>query len=278
MSAPAVEGRVGCEKCHGQTPHGVAGVLSRHLDNHIKAVACETCHIPSVAHNSPTLLRRDYSAAGSDRAVTLDRYGMPQYDKRFGTLAWGKDLVPVYLWSDGTRNASMVGDPIDPSAPVVLNAPGGEKRNPAARIFPFQVHAAVQPYDTVNKVMALPKLLDGYWIDFNWSKAIASGMQQVNVPYSGKFGFVETRMYSAVHHEVVAAKQALGCADCHAVSAITCTRCHRGAAGMDLPAHRRAVYPEVKGRIDFKALGYPDDPARSGGRFYISLGRGEPPK
>ena len=278
MSAPAVEGRVGCEKCHGQTPHGVAGVLSRHLDNHIKAVACETCHIPSIAHGSPTLLRRDYSSAGSDRAVTLDRYGMPQYDKRFGTLTWGKDLVPVYLWSDGTRNASMVGDRIDPSAPVVLNAPGGEKRNPAARIFPFQVHAAVQPYDTVNKVMALPKLLDGYWLDFNWSKAIASGMQQVNVPYSGKFGFVETRMYSAVHHEVAAAKQALGCADCHAVDAITCTRCHRGAVGMDLPAHRRAVYPEVKGRIDFKALGYPDDPALAGGRFYISLGRGAPPK
>ena len=50
MSAPAVEGRVGCEKCHGQTPHGVAGVLSRHLDDHIRAVACETCHIPSIAH------------------------------------------------------------------------------------------------------------------------------------------------------------------------------------------------------------------------------------
>ena len=73
---------------------------------------------------------------------------MPQYDKRFGTLTWGKDVVPTYLWSDGTRNASLVGDTIDPSAPVVLNAPVGEKRNPAARIFPFQVHAAVQPYDT----------------------------------------------------------------------------------------------------------------------------------
>jgi len=278
MSAPAVEGRVGCEKCHGPSPHGVAGALSRHLDDHIKAVACETCHIPSIARASPTLLRRDYSAAGADRAGTLDSHGMPQYDKRFGTLTWGKDIVPTYLWSDGTRNASLVGDTINPSAPVVLNAPVGEKRNPAARIFPFQVHAAVQPYDTVNKVLALPKLLDGYWIDFDWSKAIASGMAQVKVPYSGQFGFVETRMYSAVHHEVAAAKQALGCADCHAVDAITCTRCHKGAAGMDLPEHRRAVYPRVKSRIDFKALGYPDDPARVGGRFYAALGRGTPPR
>jgi len=203
---------------------------------------------------------------------------MPAYDKRFGALTWGKDLVPTYLWYDGTRNASLVGDRIDPSAPVVLNAPGGEKRNPAARIFPFQVHAAVQPYDTVNKVLAIPKLLDGYWVDFDWSKAIASGMKQVNVPYSGTYGFVETRMYSSVHHEVVAARKALGCADCHAADAIACTRCHKGTAGMNLPEHRRATYPEATGRIDFKALGYPDDPARVGGRFYVVPGRGAPPR
>ena len=40
---------------------------------------------------------------------------------------------------------------------------------------------------------------------------------------------------------------------------------------MDLPEHRRAVYPQVKNRIDFKALGYPDDPARVGGRFYVPV-------
>ncbi len=64
MSAPAVEGRVRCEKCHGQTPHGVAGMLSRHLDDHVRAVACETCHIPFIAKAAPTLLRRDYSQGG----------------------------------------------------------------------------------------------------------------------------------------------------------------------------------------------------------------------
>ena len=61
MSAPAAPGRVRCEKCHGPTPHGVVGMLGRHLDDHIRAVACETCHIPFIANASPTLLRRDYS-------------------------------------------------------------------------------------------------------------------------------------------------------------------------------------------------------------------------
>jgi octaheme c-type cytochrome (tetrathionate reductase family) len=278
MSAPAVEGRVSCEKCHGSTPHGVAGMLSRHLDDHIRAVACETCHVPSIARSAPTLLRRDYSKAGQDRPVDQDKYGMPRYDKKFGTLTWGKDLVPTYLWSDGTRKASLTGDKIDASATVVLNSPVGEKRNPAARIFPFQEHAAVQPYDTQNNVLAMPKLLQDFWTHFDWSKAIADGMKQVGLSYSGKYGFVETKMYSSIHHEVVPAKKALGCSDCHSSEAITCTRCHKNAVGMALPAHRLAVYPEVNHRIDFKALGYPGDPALVGGRFYITFGRGSPPK
>ncbi|MBZ5496337.1 MAG: Ni/Fe-hydrogenase cytochrome b subunit [Acidobacteriia bacterium] len=278
LSAPAVEGRVACEKCHGLTPHGVAGVLSRHLDDHIRAVACETCHIPSFAHDSPTLLRRDYSKAGQNRPESRDRYGMPEYDKKFGALIWGKDLLPTYLWYDGTRNASLVGDKIDASATVVLNAPVGEKRSPAARIFPFKVHTAVQPYDTEDNVLAMPNFLEDYWVHFDWAKAIADGMKQVGLPYSGKYGFVETKMYSSIHHEVVPAKKALGCSDCHSPEATTCTRCHKNAQGMTLPAHRLAVYPEVKNRIDFKALGYPGDPAFVGGRFYITLGRGSPPK
>lgn len=278
MGAPAVEGRVSCEKCHSQTPHGVAGMLSRHLDDHIRAVACETCHIPSIAYVMPTLVRRDYSKAGQDKPVTKDKFGMPGYDKRFGALTWGKNLIPTYLWANGSRNASLAGDPIDPAATVVLNAPIGEKRNPAARIFPFQEHAAVQPYDKENKVLALPKLLDMFYKTFDWSSAISAGMKQVGIPYSGKYDFVETKMYSSIHHEVVPAKMALGCSDCHSSEAITCARCHKNAAGMDLPEHRRAVYPDVKNRIDFKALGYPGDPAQVGGRFYISFGRGTPPK
>ena len=130
------------EKCRrGHAPRGRWNT-SRHLDDHVRAVACETCHIPSIAHLSPTLMSRDYSKAGQDLPESRDKNGMKQYDKRFGTLAWGKDLVPTYLWSDGTRKASLSGDKIDASTTVVLNAPVGEKRNPAARIFPFQEHVA----------------------------------------------------------------------------------------------------------------------------------------
>ena len=88
---------------------------------------------------------------------------MPQYDKRFGTLTWGKDIVPSYLWSDGTRNASLVGGHHRPLRAGGPQRAGRREAEPGRAHLPFQVHAAVQPYDTVNKVLALPKLLDGYW-------------------------------------------------------------------------------------------------------------------
>jgi octaheme c-type cytochrome (tetrathionate reductase family) len=278
LTAPAVEGRVSCEQCHGGAPHGVSGPLSRHLDDHVRNVACETCHIPSFSRSSPTLVRRDFSTAGQDRPESRDDFGMPAYDKKFGALTWGKNLVPAYLWYDGTRNASLAGATIDASSPVVLNAPVGERRSPLARIFPFKMHTAVQPYDLENNTLALPNFVENYWVSFDWARALAQGMKRMGLPYSGKYGFVETRMYSSVHHQVVPSGQALGCTDCHSPAAVTCTRCHRGAAKMDLPAHMRAVYPEVRNRISFKDLGYDDDPAVVGGRFYVTLGRGSPAK
>ena len=134
----------------------------------------------------------------------------------------------------------------------------------------------MQPYDKENKTLAVPQFWEGYWTDFDWQKAITAGMQQVGVPYSGAYDFVETRMYSSVHHGIVPANKALGCADCHRGEAVNCRRCHQKAQGMDLPAHSLTLYPDVKSRMDFKALGYEDDPAQSGGRLNISLGRGAP--
>lgn len=278
MTAPAVEGRVFCEQCHGPAPHGVTGMLGQHLNDHVRTIACETCHIPSFARTTPTLLRRDFSAAGQDLPEELDRHGMPTYDRRFGTLTWGVDEVPVYLWFDGTRRATLVGDKVNPKRGVVLNAPVGDRRNPAARISPFKAHTAVQPYDAESRVLAVPKLPPGYWADFSWERALTEGMKALGLEYSGRYDWVETTLYTGIHHGVVPAPMALGCTDCHSASAANCVRCHRGAAGMDRPEHTRKMYPSVERRLDFEALGYPDDPAMTGGRFFVTLGRGLPPR
>lgn len=46
---------------------------------------------------------------------------------------------------------------------------------------------------------------------------------------------------------------------------------------MEMPEHYRKVYPNLK-FLDFEKLGYEEDPAITGGRFYTILGRGLPPQ
>jgi len=276
--APVTEGRVYCESCHSDRPHGITGFLSKHLDDHVRAVSCEVCHIPSYANEIPTRMSTDFSAAGKGGETGRDEYGMPTYDNKQGALTWGKHVTPVYRWFDGNRKSYVSGDKLESTDVVDLNAPLGEKHIPQSRIFPFKVHTAVQPYDKNKKILAPVNFKTGTADQFDMAEAVKSGMAAAGLEYSGEFDYVKTRMYTSLHHQVVPAGKALGCTDCHQVEATSCKRCHKKAEGMDQPSHTRMVYPEVKNRIDFKALGYEDDPAFMGGRFYIRLGKGKPPK
>jgi hypothetical protein len=204
--------------------------------------------------------------AGQDRPEERDDEGRTTYDRRYGEFVWGRDVVPEYRWFDGMRHVGLVGDTITPPGPVDLNAPAGEKRNPAARIFPFKAQTAIQPYDRDSQTLLLPELVKEGPAGVDWP-AVLEGRE-----------FVETRMCSSVHHGVVPARRALGCADCHRPEAVSCSRCHSAAEGMDQPEHTQPVYPETAPRLDFEALEYEDDPAVVGGRFFLSLGRGAPPR
>jgi octaheme c-type cytochrome (tetrathionate reductase family) len=278
FNAPVVEGRIGCGVCHGEHPHGITGILSRHIDNHVKTVACETCHIPQFARKYPTQLSVDFSTAGQDRTDIPQQFGKPGYDKRYGEQTWGQNIVPLYRWFEGSRQNYLLGDKIAPDKTVVLNEPIGDKHNPKAQIYPFKVHRAVQPYDVEQKMLVAVKFEDCLWRDFDWNKAIAEGMKEMGRTFSGKHGFVKTEMYTSIHHEIAPARQSLGCADCHTPENIACTRCHTNAAGMNQPEHTQRVYPAFPNRFDFKALGYEGDPAVTGGRFYMFFKKGRPPK
>jgi octaheme c-type cytochrome (tetrathionate reductase family) len=269
MTAPASEGEVRCEDCHGVRPHRIAGVLGPHLDDHARSVACETCHIPHVAKETPTQIFLDYSTAGGEREPTRDSYGMPTWEKRCGEMRWTKNLVPTYLWFDGARDAYVLGEKINPRQTTVLNAPRGDRRHPSARIAPFKVHTAVQPYDSENDILVTPQLSEAFWDDFEWAAAIADGMEATGLEYSGSYDFTTTVMYSGLHHEVVPKEMSLGCGDCHAREAVACGRCHRSLQGADPPAHTGRTYPDEDLRLDFAELGYEDDPALIGGRFSV---------
>jgi octaheme c-type cytochrome (tetrathionate reductase family) len=224
------ENQVHCTDCHSEAPHEDA-----RINSHLSSVACETCHIPQVAIREATKTHWDWSAAGQDLPENAH-----EYLKKKGRFEYEKGLTPEYFWFNGKGDRYLLGDTLDPDVETALNPPMGNIQDPTARIFPFKIHRAVQPYDVRYKTLMVPKTVGegGYWTDFDWDEALRLGAQASGLPYSGEYGFTNTVMYWPLSHMVQPANSALQCRDCHSSD----------------------------GRLDWKALGYPGDPAEWGSR------------
>ena len=211
--------KIMCESCHTATPHKTAK-----MNDHTDRVACQSCHIPEFARVIPTKMRWDWSTAGKMKDgkpfKTDGPLGKPAYDTKKGDFVWEKNVIPEYYWFNGSITNVTAKDKIDPSKPVRLAWPQGSRSEPNARIMPFKVHRGKTPYDTVNRNMLIPHLFGkddaAYWKSYDWTAALKAGMDYVNLPFSGQFGFVETEYVYPTTHMVAPKDKALACEQCHA--------------------------------------------------------------
>lgn len=226
-----------CESCHKGDVHD-----KDILNSHLKSVACETCHIPKFAKVEPTKTWWDWSKAGEDRDVTVDENGKETYSKKKGEFEWEKNVTPVYAWYDGSAKYYLPGDAIDGNV-VKLNDLNGDITDPNSKIYPFKLMRGKQPYDPVKNYIIIPNLFgkDGYWNTYDWVSASKIGMEQAGLEFSGEVDFIETEMYWPLNHMVALADEAVNCIECHGVK-------------------------EGK-RVNLKAMGYEEDPMKTGGRF-----------
>jgi octaheme c-type cytochrome (tetrathionate reductase family) len=224
--------QVACTNCHASQPHP-----DERINTHLESVACQTCHIPAIALKDPTKTYWDWSTSGQD--LPEDHF---TYLKIKGTFVYEKDYQPSYAWFNGSlAYRYLLGDQIDPSRPIDINRPAGELADPTAKIFPFKIHIARQPYDVKYQYLLQPITSgeNGYWTNFDWDNAFRLAEAVTGLAYSGEYGFTETRMFWATTHMVQPKESALQCLDCHSAD----------------------------GRLDWQALGYPGDPMEWGGRF-----------
>ena len=140
--------QVYCADCHDETLHEDA-----RINDHTDTVACQTCHIPAGARREPTKMDWDWSTAGQD--LPEDPH---EYLKIKGSFVYETDFVPEYDWySGGVEYRYLLGDPINPDEFTALNPPAGSIDDPEAKIFPFKVHTAMQPYDAIYEYLLQPK-------------------------------------------------------------------------------------------------------------------------
>lgn len=223
--------QVYCTDCHGEDLH-----QDDRITDHIDTVACQTCHIPTIAKDEATKVHWDWASAGQDLAEDPH-----SYLKIKGSFIYEADLEPEYGWYKGLTDRYLLGDEINPAEVVSLNKPLGDVNDPEAKIWPFKIHRANQIYDTEYNYLLQPVTAgeDGYWTNFDWDQAARLGAEVTGLPYSGRYGFANTEMFWPSSHMVSPSEDALQCVDCHS---------------------------DDGGRLDWQALGYDGDPVKYGGR------------
>ncbi len=212
--------KIMCESCHTSTPHEVNEKANDHTDK----VACQSCHIPQFAREKPTKMWWDWSLAGDKarKPQEIEGTGKKDYNFKKGEFVWAKNVTPEYYWYNGAMSHMTAKDVIDPTQIVNLQWPMGDINDSNSRIMPFKVHRGMTPFDTVYKTMAIPHLFPknkedktAYWKAFDWKKALDAGMESVNLPYSGEYGFVETAYAYPTTHMVAAKEDVVACSECH---------------------------------------------------------------
>ena len=230
---------VECTDCHSgaKAPHQKSKNKII-IEKHAASVACQTCHIPTISRGQATKVGWWWADVGK-KIEPQEEFDMETFAKKKGTFKWNMNYVPTYAWYNGTMERYMVGDKIkDPSKPVVVIKPAGDITDKKAKIYPYKFYQGSQPMDAKFKYLNTFQQYESLWKHFDWEKALKDGGQDLGLPYSGKFQFVNTVAWLAAPHEVAPKEQALQCGECH-----------MGAK-----------------RMDWKALGYKGDPMMMGGR------------
>jgi len=224
-----------CEQCHVDQKHE-----DERINTHLASVACQTCHIPAIALEDPTKTTWDWSQAGQEGRED-DHF---TYLKIKGEFTYEQNFTPTYLWFNGNNEYRYIlGDPLGKGGVTYINKPAGSIEDSTAKIFPFKLHVAKQPYDVKNNYLLQPITSgkDGFWTTFDWDSAFELAAPITGLEYSGEYGFTETHMYWPTTHMVQSSDKALQCDSCHS------------AAG-------------EPGLMDWEALGYSGDPVEWGGR------------
>ncbi len=210
-----------CESCHGLEPHHG----DSNLDNHVDTVACQTCHIPTFARGGvPTKTWWDWSTAGQmdengKPFVTEDENGWHDYMSKKGDFVWEVNVQPEYAWFNGDIDYQGMRPFASSTTLLEVNSIHGGSDDPESRIWPFKIMRGKQPYDSVNNTLVTPHVYGNddtsYWKNFDWEKAIVTGMEYSGHDYSGEYDFIETEMYWPIAHMVAPAEDALECESCH---------------------------------------------------------------
>ncbi len=209
--------------CSTKECHSTSPHAASILNRHTERVNCTVCHIRDFARTDPTDMRRDWSKPVYH----------PEQDRYTADIELAKDVKPVYAWYNGTTREQLPGEAVErlPDGSVGIMMPQGSRRDPQARIFAFKLHRARLPV-LAGKDWIIPIVVEQFFPDGKIDVAVKKAAKEMYGVENAQYTWTETTRYMGLFHGVQPASHALQCLECHG----------------------------PQGRLDWKALGYSDDP------------------
>ncbi len=109
--------------------------------------------------------------------------------------------------------------------------PEGSRNDPKSRIYAFKLHEGKLPI-LAHKNQIIPIEVENFFANGQIDRAVKSAAKEMYGVENAHYTWVSTTRYMGIFHGVVPATKALTCVDCHGPN----------------------------GRLDWKALGYKNNP------------------
>lgn len=236
----------GCTDCHDARPHG-----NSRLDDHAAHIACQTCHVPTIATGADTEMLRDWRVDGEwhEANQRCEPY-----------TEWAGNVQPEYYWYNGYLNSThqvhepVAGDMV--GGRLQMNQLDGDWND--GKISPFKRHTNHQAVLNDDGVVIPPDLATVFACEGSGA-AIEAGALAHGYDASQGYTFVPSDQYLMANHLVVDGDDALECNDCHGgnrldfdalgygIDYAVCRQCHGGTPEQkpfntihDIDRHERA--------------------------------------
>ena len=224
-------GEVGCATttCHSNKTSLSSGHATTAVNNHMKRVSCQACHVPVAGKIAADSVYDPLTDLGTQKT---------EYDRTWEHAEWSvannrwepttyraNNIKPAYQFWDGTSWVSDLNDipVLDPATGnYKISRPNGGINTANTKLYPFKYKTSLQPrHLATGKLIALNTTV--YFKNADVIGAIQSGLTNMGLNAGDAYDFVKTDEYLLLTHTVSPKAAALQCAACHGTSTTPAT-------------------------------------------------------
>jgi len=246
--------------CHSSKAALTSGHATASINNHMKRVACQTCHIPVYGKTAADAVLDTVTGFGNQATETTRTWVTPEWSAANNrwepTVVKANNLKPVYAFFDGTSWVSDLNDiaVIDPATGAYkISRPNGGINSANSKLTPFKYKTSLQPRHTASgKLIALDTSV--YFKNGDLVGAVQSGLTNMGLNAGDAYTMVKADEYQMLNHTVPPKTGVLACTSCHGTTTVPATQMNLKAMGYSLKAAQNAVCTQCHGNEDMPSF------------------------